>query len=173
LSFPRRAAWLAAWVALSLGCGYRLAGTGGTLLPKNIKHIAVLPFANRTTRPEIEQRVTEAVARLLSRRGGYKVVTEREGAEATLEGAVTSYRTHPVQFGAGAKATRFEAVVTLQGTLRDLTTDHVLWSQDGLVFREQFDVQEALAFQDQESAALDDIAKGAADVLVISILEGF
>jgi len=146
---------------------------GAGLLPPHVKQIAVLPFTNRTTRPEIEQRVTEQVARLLSRRGGYDVVTDRAQAQATLEGAVTAYRTHPVQFDAEAKATRFEAVVTLQGTLRESAGDQVLWSQDGLVFREQFDAVAGQGFQDQEGAALDDIARGAADVLVISILEGF
>ena len=38
---------------------------------------------------------------------------------------------------------------------------------------EQFDVPETGEFFDQETLALDDIAAGAADVLVTSILEGF
>ena len=82
-----------------VACGYHLTGTGGSsVLPAHVEEIVVLPFENRTTRPEIEQRVTEEIAAQLSRRGGYRVVTDRSGADATLEGAITSYRTSPVAF---------------------------------------------------------------------------
>ena len=48
---------LLATLALLTGCGYKLAGSN-TFLPEHIKIIAVVPFDNRTNRPEIEQRVT-------------------------------------------------------------------------------------------------------------------
>jgi lysozyme family protein len=140
---------------LSTGCGYRLAGTGAPVLPEHIKVLVVLPFENRTTRPEIEQRVTEEVARELAQRGRYEVVTDRTAADAMLDGAITSYRTSPVEFSAESLATR------------------VLWSQDGLVFREQFDVDPTEEFFDEESSALDEIARGAAGALVTSMVEGF
>jgi hypothetical protein len=133
----------------------------------------VQPFVNRTQRPEIEQRVTEEVASEFSKRGRYRVVTDVSGADAVLEGAITAYRTFPVQFGDDARATRVEAVVTLQATLRERATDAVLWSQSGLTFREQYDVSEATVFLDVESVALDEIARGAAGALVTAMLEGF
>ncbi len=163
-----------ALIALSLaGCGYRLLGSGRGFLPEHIKVLVIVPFENRTTRPEIEQRVTEEVARQFSKRGRYQVVTDRTIADATLEGAVTAYRTVPVEFGEDALATRVEAAVTLQATLRDLASDSVLWSQDGLVFREQYDVKSSEDISDREILALDEIARGAAGALVNSILEGF
>jgi outer membrane lipopolysaccharide assembly protein LptE/RlpB len=172
---PRTAA-VAALVAVAAGvaCGYRLAGTGGTsVLPDHVRTLVVVPFQNRTTRPEIEQRVTEEVARELSRRGRYQVTTDRAAADAILEGAITSYSTTPVSFSAQGRATRVEAVVTIQATVRDLSDDAVLWSQDGLIFREQFDVPATGEFFDRETVALDDIARGAAGALVTSIFEGF
>jgi TolB-like protein len=165
-------ALMLALAAVLPSCGYHLSGAV-TSLPENIKVIAVLPFENRTNRPEIEQRVTEEVADELSRRGRYKVVTSRESADAVLEGAVTSYRTSPVQFTTAGRATRVEAIVTLQATLRETLNDEILWSQSGLIFKEQYDVPESGEFFDQESVALDDIAEGAAGVLITSILEGF
>ena len=95
------------------------------------------------------------------------------GSFATLEGAVTAYRTVPAEFGEDALATRVEAAVTLQATLRELASDKVLWSQDGLVYREQFDVKSSEDISDREILALDEIARGAAGALVSSILEGF
>jgi TolB-like protein len=158
--------------AFAGGCGYRLTGQG-SVIPEHIKALVVQPFENRTSRPEIEQRVTEEVALELSKRGGYKVLTDSASADGLIEGAVTGYRTVPVQFGSRGLATRVEAIVTLQATLRDLSTDQVLWSQDGLTFREQFDVPEGQDFFEQESSALDAIASGAAGALVTSLVEGF
>ena len=170
----RRLPWLAlALVAASAACGYQLSGRGGGVVPDHVKTIAVLPFENRTQRPEIEQRVTEAVARELSRRGGYNVITDPSRADAVLEGVVSSYQTPPVQFTATGRQSRVEAVVTLQATLRETATDTTLWNQAGLVFKEQFDVPDTGEFFDQESVAFDDIAQGAAEALVTSMLEGF
>ena len=161
-----------------LSCGYRPSGLGASVLPDSVSVVAVIPFENRTRRPEIEQRVTEAVTAELSRRGRSKsgrlqIVTEVGRADAVLEGAVTRYQTRSVEFAANGRATRIEAEVLLQATLRERATDEVLWSQTGLIFKEQFDVPPTGEFFDQETLALDDIAGGAAEVLVSSIVEGF
>jgi TolB-like protein len=159
-------------VVLLGGCGYRLVGRA-TVLPERVKVIAVAPFENRTTRAEIEQRVTESVARELSKRGRYRVVAESAGADALLEGAVADFRTNPVQFNDQGRATRVETVVILEATLRDLANDQILWSQADLIFREQYDVPATESeFFDRETIALDEIARGAAIALVTSILEG-
>lgn len=160
-----------AWLASA--CGYQLAGRGTGAIPEHIKVIALAPFENRTSRPEIEQRVTEQVANELVKRGRYRVVTSQDGADALLVGAVNEYRTTPVQFTAEGRATRVEAVVSMEATFRDLTTDEVLWSQSGLLFREQYDVPGSGEFTEQETVALDEIAQGAAEALVASIFEGF
>ena len=156
-----------------MGCGYKLAGTG-TFLPPNIKTIAVAPFENRTGRSEVEVRVTEAVARELSRHGGTKVVSDKSVADAYLEGTVTDFRTSPVQFNSEGRATRLESTVVLRASIRDLASGEILWSQANLMFRDQFDVQQQqVDYFDLETLALDALARGAAQTLVNSITEGF
>ena len=166
----------AAAIAVALactGCGYKLAGTG-TFLPPNIKTIAVAPFENRTSRPEVEVRVTEAVARELSRHGSTKVVTDKALADAYLEGVVTEFHTSPVQFNAEGRATRLESTVVLRASIRDLVSGEILWSQANLLFRDQYDVQQEQAdYFDLETLALDALARGAAQTLVNSVTEGF
>lgn len=155
------------------GCGYALVGRNN-FLPDRIRIIAVSPFENRTARPQIEQRVTEEVAKELSKRGRYRIVADKTGADALLDGSVIDFRTNPVQFNAQGRATRVETVVSVQATLRDLSNDTVLWSQTGLLFREQYDVPETETnYFDRETLALDEIARGAAGALVTSVLEGF
>jgi outer membrane lipopolysaccharide assembly protein LptE/RlpB len=156
------------------GCGYKLAGTGGgTFLPEHIRVINLEAFENRTTRPEIEQRVTEEIARQFSRRGRYRVVTTLEGADASLEGVITGYRTEPVEFNPEGRATRMLAIVTIQATFRDLSNDEVLWSQSGLNFRDEFAVPQVGEFFDQETLAIERIAVEAGGAVVSSLLEGF
>ena len=176
----KRIGWVVLLLPLVLSvagtaCGYRLAGSS-SVLPEHVKVIAVVPFTNRTERTEIEQRVTEAVARELSRRGGYDVVTDPAKADAVLGGTVTSYRTIPVEFTAEGRESRTEATLTIQATLRETQSDEILWSQSGLIFKEQFDVTKEAqgeGFIYLESLALDQLARGVANVLATSMFEGF
>ena len=162
-----------ALAVVAVGCGYRLSGTG-TFLPKHIRTVAIAPFENRSARPEIDIRTTEAVTRELSRRGGFNVVTDRATADALLEGIVTDFRTTPVQFNDQGRATRLETAVVLRASLREVTTGNILWNQSNLVFRDQYDVQQTdVNYFDLETLALDELARGAAQTLVNSITEGF
>jgi TolB-like protein len=170
---PAALAVVAALGVAATGCGYKLSGTG-TFLPKNIRTVAIAPFENRSARPEIDIRTTEAVTRELSRRGGFKVVTDRATADALLEGVVTDFRTTPVQFNDQGRATRLETAVVLRASLREVATGNVLWNQANLVFRDQYDVQQTdVNYFDLETLALDELARGAAQTLVNSITEGF
>ena len=146
------------------GCGYALVGRG-SVLPKYVKTVAINSIENRTTRPEIEQRVVEARREL---RVGPDRLSDDLGVPAR-----TISRILPIQFSSAGRATRVETVVSIQATLRETSTDDILWNQSRLIFREQYDIQEAGEFFDEETLALDDIAQGAAGALVTSILEGF
>ena len=170
----RLAALLLLGLALgsTAGCGYRLAGQG-SVLPEHVKALFVAPFENQTQRPAIEQLVTEQLASEFARRGKYSVVSKRADADAIVEGAIISYRTAPVQFTDELLANRIEAIVRVQATVRDLATDEILWSQSGLIFKEQYEVPQGEDFLAEENLALEQIARGVAQALVTSILEGF
>jgi len=160
-------------LALLTGCGYRLAG-GNRLLPEHIHTIAIPPFENSTSRSEIEQRITERLLDEFIRRGRYRTQADPAGADAVLEGVVSSFSTQPVQFTARGKATRFEVTIQAKVALTDLTTRTVLWSQDHFIFRGQYDVpEEGRRFFDTEVLALEQIARDFARTVVTSILEGF
>jgi len=154
-------------------CGYALVGTGSGPVPEHVKTLAVMPFENRTQRPEIAERVTEQVAGQFTRRGRLDVIGDPDDADAVLEGAIQTFVSRPVQFDESGRATRFETTVTLQATLRERATDRILWSQSRLLFTQQFDVSQDGTLVEEERLALDLIANGAAETLVTSIIEGF
>src|SRR5438132_5701153 len=61
-------------------------------LPTHIKTVAVPAFQNNALRFKIEHRFTDAVIRELIRRGhGLRVQSEREGADAVIDGIVKSF----------------------------------------------------------------------------------
>ncbi len=168
-----RKLWLLLFLLLVISCGYRLAGRN-IFLPEHIKNIAVIPFINETRRSEIEQRITESIMRELVKRGSYRVSSEREGSDAFLEGRVTSFVTHPVQFNAEGIATRVEVTVTVKARFIESVEEEILWDQQHFVYKEQFDIPEDdSGFFDQEIIAIDKIADSFARSLVTSLLEGF
>ena len=172
-----RPAALAVLVALAgVGCGYRLAGTGGvtSVIPPGTETIAIPMVDNETNRPEIAQRVTEALINEFVVRGRYRAVPEEQGAQVVLDGVVLSFRTNPISFSPGGRSERSEVVITARMRLVQTVPEKVLWSRDNFVFTQQYDIPSVPdAPVDQVIVATDQIARDFARAVVTAILEGF
>lgn len=173
----RRGAFLTMAAALTCapagGCGYRLAGHN-QLLPAQVKTIGILPFANSTRRPEVDQRITEEVTQTFNSRGGYRTVASADGADAVLKGDVTSYDVNPVKVGSDGRATAYEVIVTATVELKDATTEKIYFRSDHFIFKRQYEVSRSSSrFIDTEIVAINDVAHDFAESVVTSILEGF
>jgi len=155
------------------GCGYGLVGRGSFLDPA-IKTIEVPAFVNRTTRVELEQRVTQAVAEEFVSRGRLQLVTSSNQAHAILRGSIDTFNINPIAFDQG-RATRYQISITAKIELLDhRQEDKVLWKNDQYRFSENYEVNLANtdAF-DQETRAIQEIAVRFAEGLVTNLLEGF
>lgn len=155
-------------------CGYALVGTSN-FLPASVKTIQVPSFVNRTTRVELEQRVTQEVASELVSRGRLRLVTSADEADVILRGSIESFGINPLAFNDQGRATRYQVLVTAKIELVDhRAEDKVLWRNDQYMFREDYEIniETADAF-DQESRAIREIAERFADSLVANLLEGF
>jgi len=166
---------LIALAALLLSsCGYALVGHGNMLDP-TIKAIEVPAFVNKTTRVELEQRVTQSVADEFVSRGRLKLVKTPAEADAILRGSIDSFGIYPIAFNQQGRATQYQISITANIELLDhRNEDKVLWKNDQYRFTEnyQVDLQTADAF-DQESRAIREIAVRFAESLVANLLEGF
>jgi outer membrane lipopolysaccharide assembly protein LptE/RlpB len=171
---PRLAvAALAAALLVLTGCGYHLAGHG-TTIPSTVHSIGIPIFENRTSRPELEQRVTGAVIDEFSTRGRVRILPGEQGADAVLRGTLFTYTTTPVVLNEQGRARRYEILITARVVLAQAATDKILWEDDHFLFKRQYDVPEtSIAFVDQEIIAIDDVATDFAKTVVTSILEGF
>ena len=171
---PAAASLLLALSLFSAGCGYALVGRSNFLDPK-VKTIQVPAFINRTTRVELEQYVTQAVADEFVSRGRLKLVTTPGEADVILRGSMDSFGIFPIAFNPQGRATQYQISATAKIELVDhRNEDKVLWKNDQYRFAEnyQVNVDSSDAF-DQESRAIREIAVRFAETLVTNLLEGF
>lgn len=180
MTMSRRALVLALTLVLALaagGCGYALAGRG-SFLPDYIRVVGIPPFENRTTIAQVEQILTDEVRTEFIGRGKYSVVPAAGGAQAVLSGAITSITLQPVGFTQQQLASRYLLTLTMRVQFTDATTSEVLWSNDSLTFREEYDIRgnpavEGTGVLDQDRVLLERISSDVARTVVTAILEAF
>ena len=154
------------------GCGYGLVGRTSFLDP-TIRTLEVPAFVNKTTRVELEQRVTQAVAEEFVSRGRLSLVTNSAQADAILRGSIDTFNIFPIAFEQG-RATRYQISITAKIELLDHRhEDKVLWKNDQYRFTENYEVNLATDAFDQETRAIQEIAVRFAEGLVTNLLEGF
>jgi hypothetical protein len=164
--------------ALDAGCGYALAGRG-SFLPEYIRVIGIPPLENRTSFV-VDQLLTEKIRTEFIGRGKYRVVPTESGAQAVLSGALNSITVQPVGFTDQQLASRYLFTLTMRVAFTDATTNEILWSNDALTFRGEYDLQtrsnvaiEGASFADLERTSLERISTDVARTVVTAILEAF
>ena len=163
----------------SSGCGYALAGRG-SFLPDYIRVVGIPQLQNQSSFFQVEQVLTEKIRTEFIGRGKYTVIPETAGADALVSGAVTSITVQPVGFTEQQLASRYLFTLTMRVQFVDARTTQVLWSNEALTFREEYELttrsNTALtgeAFLSQERSSFDRIASDVARTVVTAILEAF
>jgi hypothetical protein len=116
------------------GCGYSMRGN----LPDHIQTVAVPVFTNRTAEPAVENFLTSAVVEAFSTNGRLRVVGP-ENADSLLEGEVIGYALESIAFDRQANVRQYRLVVTMNLRFRDLRRNAILFEQQRL--REKADFQ--------------------------------
>ena len=152
-SFLRKTSIAAKCAAVCLAALFSLGATDcykpvtNSGLPKHIRTVAVPAFQAeaRGLRYRVESRFTEAVTREIIRRGsGLRVQGSLEGADAVIE-----------------------------GTIRDLKEDKILFDNQNFVFRDSFEFSsDPRSFFNEEDPAVDRIARSFAESAVSAFING-
>ncbi len=170
------ALWVAVLVAplAAAGCGYHVAGHASTL-PSEWTDIAIPAFKNDTTTYRIEQRMTEAVIREFITRTKYRVVQDPKSADGVLHGEILSIETDPVLFQATTgEVTTMLVIVHTKVELIDNKTEKVVYKNDDMVFRDEYQIAtDVQSFFQEEDPALDRMSRDLASHLVANVLENF
>jgi len=161
------------------GCGYSLAGRG-SFLPSDIQAVGIPQLVNRTPFYDVEQILTEKVRAEFIGRGKYRILPEATGVDAVLTGEVLSIYVQPVGFTDQQLASRYMFTLQMKVAFTDSRNGQVLWSNDALTFREEYELATrgnaaigGAEFLDQERSAFDRIASDIARTVVTAILEAF
>ena len=144
-------------------------------LPAHIKTVAVPAFQNQALRFKIEHRFTEAVMNELIHRGhGLHVQSEREGADAVIDGAVKSFGFSGVLLDDKGRARIFEVTITAAVTVRDQHENRVLYDNQNFVFRGEFEfANDPRTFFNEEDPAVLRMARSFAESIVSTLINGF
>jgi len=163
----------------SSGCGYALAGRG-SFLPDYIRVVGIPPLLNLSAFFQVEQVLTEKIRTEFIGRGKYTVIPEVTGADAVMTGTVTSIIVQPIGFTDQQLASRYLFTLTMRVQFVDARTNQILWSNESLTFREEYDLStrsntalQGDAFLSQERTSFERIAGDVARTVVTAILEAF
>jgi len=161
------------------GCGYALAGRG-SFLPASIRTVAIPQIENRTNFIQVEQVVTDKIRNEFIGRGKFDVTADRTGADAVLSGVITSIYLQPAALTTQQFTSRYLFTMTMSVQFTNARTNEVIWSNDALTFREEYDLgtNNATSFQgatflDQERSSFERISTDLARTVVTAILEAF
>lgn len=178
----RRALGLLAGTAVGAagaGCGYALAGRGN-FLPAYIRIVGIPQIENKTTFYRVEQVLTEKVRAEFIGRRRYRIVPDNNGADAVLTAEIASITLQPVGLTENQLASRFLFTIVMRAQFTDVRTNEALWSNDQLVFREEYDLGpktsaalEGATFLDNEGTSFDRISTDIARSVVTAIVEAF
>ena len=156
-------------------CGYSLAGRG-SYLPTYIRAVAVPPITNRTALPRVELIVTERVRSEFIGRGRFTLVQDPAAADAVLNAEIVAFDLQPVGLNNQQLASRYLISIVIRASFTDVRTKEVLWSNDALTFREEYDLPAGptgATVADLQGSAQDRIATDVARSLVTAVVEAF
>jgi hypothetical protein len=173
------AASVTALAVTASACGYALAGRG-SFLPADIQTVGIPKLENKSTFFQVEDIITEKIRAEFIGRGKYSVTPEALGADAVLTGEISSISVQPVGLNEQQLASRYLFTLAMRVQFNDARTSEVLWSDDALVFRGEYELPsrgsnalDGAAFLDQERSSVDRIAGDVARSVVTAILEAF
>jgi hypothetical protein len=130
-------------------------------------------FANRTTRFELDLKLTQGVIDEMVARGKVEITDEADSADAVLIGEILHFQANPIGFGEDATADRYSISIVAKVILRDVVQKKVIFSNPSFVYQGEYEVPEGTDFELVETEAIDEMVVKFARSLVVAILEGF
>lgn len=156
------------------GCGYHQAGSA-THIPANVRTLAVPIFATKAQAYRTEMAFTQAVVRELNTRTHYTVLnTDSPDADATLRGTILSQTASPLTYDATTGQTSSYLVAITAKVILTAHDGRVLYQNDSITFREQYQsTQDLSGFIQEDSPAVRRVARDFAQAIVSDMLESF
>ncbi|MBS1822952.1 MAG: hypothetical protein JST61_13435 [Acidobacteria bacterium] len=169
-----RAALLFALATALTGCGYHTAGSA-THIPANVRILSVPIFATRVQAYHTEMAFTQAVVRELNTRTKYRIINnDSPDADATLTGTILTQTITPLTYDATTGQSSSYLVAVTAKVVLTANDGHVLYRNNAITFREQYQSTQDLSnFIQEGSPAINRMSRDFAQTLVSDMLESF
>ena len=135
----RRSGALSILLALTACLPYGFAGGG---LPSHIRTVAVIPFENLTSTPDIQQELALALRTELRNRLGLREAAESR-ASAIVRGTIQRYETDiPIGYSAtnqNQTSARRQLQISVDIEMVDQASGKALWQRKGLLVEGQYE----------------------------------
>ena len=156
------------------GCGYHQAGSA-THLPANVRTLAVPIFASRVQTYHTEVAFTQAIVRELNTRTKYQIInSDSPDADATLHGTILTQTIAPLTYDATTGQSSSYLVSITAKVVLTAHDGHVLYRNDSILYREQFQsTQDLSGFIQEDGYAVQRVAREFAHAIVSDMLESF
>jgi outer membrane lipopolysaccharide assembly protein LptE/RlpB len=163
-----------AFALLVTGCGYHTVGSA-THIPASVRTIAVPVFATHSQAYHSEMALTQAVVRELDTRTRYRVLTSNTAdADAVLSGTILTQTSVPLTYDSTSGETSSYLVTITVKVVLTARDGRVLYQNDALSYREQYQsTQDLTGFLREDPAAVNRLARDFAHALVGDMLESF
>jgi outer membrane lipopolysaccharide assembly protein LptE/RlpB len=156
------------------GCGYHQAGSA-THIPASVRTLAVPIFATNAQAYHTEMAFTQATVRELNTRTRYRILNQDSGdADATLHGTILTQTVAPLTYDSDTgESSSYLVTITAKVTLT-AHDGHLLYRNDAIVYREQYQsTQDLSGFIQEDGYAVKRIANDFAQAIVSDMLESF
>ncbi len=155
------------------GCGYHTVGSASHL-PQSVRTLAVPAFSTNAQAFHTEFAFTQAIVRELNTRTKYKIINLDTPADATLRGTILSETSSPLTYDSSSGQTSSYLITITARVTLTARDGRVLYQNDALALHEQYQsTQELAAFIQEDSPAVQRLARDFAQTLVSDILESF
>lgn len=156
------------------GCGYHQAGSA-THIPANIRTLAVPIFATNAQAYHTEMAFTQATIRELNTRTKYRILnSDSDSADATLHGTILTQTVAPLTYDASTGQSSSYLVTITAKVLLTAHDGRVLYRNDSVLYREQYQsTQDLSGFIQEDGYAVKRVAREFAQAIVSDMLESF
>jgi outer membrane lipopolysaccharide assembly protein LptE/RlpB len=156
------------------GCGYHQAGSA-THIPANIRTLAIPIFATNAQAYHTEMAFTRAIIRELNIRTKYQIINaDSDSADATLHGTILTQTITPLTYDATTSQTSSYLVSITAKVMLTAHDGRVLYRNDSILYREQFQsTQDLNGFIQEDGYAVHRVAREFAQAIVSDMLESF
>jgi outer membrane lipopolysaccharide assembly protein LptE/RlpB len=156
------------------GCGYHQVGSA-THIPANIRTLAVPIFTTNVAAYHTEMAFTQATIRELNTRTKYQILNaDSESADATLHGTILTQTITPLTYDASTSQSSSYLVSITAKVVLTARDGRVLYRNDSILYREQFQsTQDLNGFIQEDGYAVQRVAREFAQAIVSDMLESF